>query len=204
MEYWSGGVMRITRSHYSIIPLLCSTNQPPVLIEWPVNKQATPDEIFFRHRTPITAVVAVVAIVAQGKITVRWHGERTIWICQIITARAVAAIRGLRLHHPGESITVCFFSIDVEKRRIDAQTITGRPGQSLNVKRRPRLGILPNSRDVICSEDKNVAPVRFNEVIAKFIHKHLIAGVHGASGNNFAAAISPSGENFEIMTERVR
>ncbi len=46
--------------------------------------------------------------------------------------------------------------------------------------------------------------MRFNEVIAKFIHKHLIAGVDRASGNNLAAAISPPGENFEIMTERLR
>src|SRR5919106_482619 len=82
--------------------------------------------------------------------------------------------------------------------------VSGQPGQSLNVKRRPSLGILPNPGDVICPANKNVAPVRFNEVVAKLVDKHLIAGVHRPSGNNLAAPISPPRENFEIMTERLR
>src|SRR6266480_862357 len=119
-------------------------------------------------------------------------------------ARAIAAIRRLCLHHPGETITLRFFSIGIEKRRVDSQTITGQPGQPLNVKRRPSLGILPNPGNVICPENENVAAVWFNEVIGKLIHKHLIARVHRASGNNVAAAISPPGGNFEIMTECLR
>ena len=45
--------------------------------------------------------------------------------------------------------------------------------------------------------------MRFNEVVAKFVHKDLVACVYCASRNNVAAAISPTGENVEIAIERL-
>ena len=103
-------------------------DQTPVVIERPVNKQAAPDEVFFRHRSPITAVVAVVAVIAQGKITMRWHGKGTIWRSKIIMPLSIAAIGRLRRHHPGETKPLRFFSINVEKWRVDAQMIAGQAG----------------------------------------------------------------------------
>src|SRR5205809_6768581 len=55
---------------------------------------------------------------------------------------------------------------------------------------------------MIRPENKNVAAMRFNEVVAKFVHKDLVACVYCASRNNVAAAISPTGENVEITSER--
>src|SRR2546430_16036406 len=59
-------------------------DQTPVVIERPVNKQAAPDEVFFRHRSPITAVGAVVAVISQGEINLPFHGKRTIGRAQRI------------------------------------------------------------------------------------------------------------------------
>src|SRR5439155_7327846 len=73
----------------------------------------------------------------------------------------------------------------------------------LNVKRRSGFRVLSNARDVICPENENVAAMRFNEVVAKFINKDLIACVHCASRNNVAATIKPAGENAEIVSERL-
>ena len=56
---------------------------------------------------------------------------------------------------------------------------------------------------MICPENENVAAMRFNEVVPKFINKDLIACIHCASRNNVAAAISPTGENVEITSERL-
>src|SRR5918996_2848424 len=83
-EQWSNGEatpsvieVRPLLSH-SITPLLhfstsaALANQPPVRIEGPVNKQAAPNEIFFRHRSPITAVLTVVSGFPQGGNKIPW------------------------------------------------------------------------------------------------------------------------------------
>ena len=44
------------------------TNQSPVAVERPVNEKPAADEIFLRHRAPLAAVVAVVAVVAHREI----------------------------------------------------------------------------------------------------------------------------------------
>src|SRR6266498_667789 len=91
----------------------CLSDQTRVVIERPVNKQAAPDEVFFRHRSPITDVVAIVAVIAQRKITMPWHRKGTIWRSKIIMPLSIAAIGKLRRHHPGETKTLSFFSINV-------------------------------------------------------------------------------------------
>src|SRR4029077_13992044 len=53
----------------------CLTNQAPVRDERPVNQQPAADKIFLRHRSPPAAVVAIIAVVAHGKITVRGHAQ---------------------------------------------------------------------------------------------------------------------------------
>ena len=57
---------------------------------------------------------------------------------------------------------------------------------------------------MICPENKNVARMRFNKVITKFIHKYLIARVDHASCNDVPAMKSAAWENVEIMTKRFR
>jgi hypothetical protein len=56
---------------------------------------------------------------------------------------------------------------------------------------------------MICPKDKNVTAMRLHEVVAKFVHEHLVACVDCSSGDNFAAVIHPTGQNVEIMTERI-
>jgi len=51
------------------------------------------------------------------------------------------------------------------------------------------------ARECDLSGKRKRAAMRFNEVVAKFINKDLIACVHCASRNNVAATIKPAGEN---------
>src|SRR5438876_4902045 len=180
---------------------ICLTNQAPVLIEWPVNKQAASDQVFVGYGSPITAVVAVVAVIAQGKILVLRHGERALWLRQIITAQSIAPIRRLSRHHSGETKTLRDFSIDIEKRRIDPKRVAGQTSQAFDIKRRPGLRVLPDPEDMLCPENEDVASMRLHKIVAAFIHKNLVACVHRASGNNFAPMISPPRENVKIMRE---
>src|SRR6476660_106622 len=182
---------------------LCLTNQSPVLIKWPVNTQSASDEVCFRHRSPIAAVIAVVAIIAQGKIAVPRHGECAIWLRQIFVAQSVSSIRRFRRHDPGETIALCFFAIDVEKRRIDSQLIAGQTGQPLDIKWRACLRVFANPWNMICPKDKNIPVMRLNKVVAALIDKHLVARVDCASGNDLPAVTDATRKNVEIMTERL-
>src|SRR5260370_23637953 len=132
-----------------------------------------------------------------------WQNERPIWLRQIITTQSVSPIRWFRRHYPRKAKTFREFSVYVEKWRIDPQLIPWPAAQSFDVKGRPGFWILPNPRNVICPENENISPVRLNEVAAKLVDKDLIPSIHCAPGNNFTAVISPSGENVEIMTERL-
>ena len=43
-----------------------------------------------------------------------------------------------------------------------------------------------------------------NKVIAELVHKHLIASVDCASGNDFAPMKNSTGENVEVLPQRIR
>src|SRR5262249_7886566 len=47
------------------------TNETEMPAEWPVNKEPTADDVFLRHRPPVATIIAVVAVVAHGKVTMR-------------------------------------------------------------------------------------------------------------------------------------
>src|SRR5262245_7138415 len=119
--------------HYSITPLLhhstplaALTNQSPMRDKGPVNQESAPDEIFLRHRSPITAVIAIVAVIAHCEITMWWHdvghlrrrkepgcdvtdGERNVGRSLRITM-----IGFLCLHHPANTKAVSQFAIYIE------------------------------------------------------------------------------------------
>src|SRR5579872_1865139 len=44
-------------------------------IEGPKDNQRTPNNVFFRHKAPIAAVQAVIAVVTHGKVVVRWNNH---------------------------------------------------------------------------------------------------------------------------------
>src|SRR6185437_10581832 len=68
-------------------------NHAPVRVERPINQQTTPDEVFFGHRSPVAAIVAVVTVITQSKVATLRHGKRTVWLREIFVAQGIAAIR---------------------------------------------------------------------------------------------------------------
>src|ERR1700730_3469052 len=92
-------------------------------------------------------------------------------------------------------------TFDIEQRRINPECIAGNSGQTFDVKRRTRLRILGNQRDVIGPKYKHVTSPRFNEIIGEFIDKNLVACVDCSFGNGFAAPETPAGKNIECCLQ---
>ena len=155
-------------------------------VKRPVNKQPAPDQVLLRHWPPIAAVETVVTVIAHREITVARHLVRLIGLGQDNRGRAHNRGTAVAPTSPVEPETLGLFAVDVEKRRIDPQLVAGQTGQSLDVKRRARVRVLANPRNTICSENKNIPVMRLNKVVTEFIHKHLVARVDRASGDNFA------------------
>src|SRR6266404_2979549 len=117
-------------------------------------------------------------------------------------AQSVSSIRRFCRHHSLKPVALCFFAIDVEKRRIDAQLIARQTGEAFDIKRRPANRVRANCRNIVCPEDKNIPVMRLNKVVAALIDKHLVARVDCASGNHLPAVTDATRHNVEIMTER--
>src|SRR5205085_10620767 len=156
-------------------------------IERPVNKQPATDHVWFRYRAPVTAVIAVITVIAHRKIPVLWHREGLIRPRQILLALRVATIGRFCRHHSLKTVTFRFFSIHIKKWRVNAQSVAGQTGQPLDVKRRTCLRILSNSRYVIRPEDKNVTSMGLNKIVSELVDKHLIACIDCAPRNDFTA-----------------
>src|SRR2546430_3040093 len=75
---------------------LILANQTPVWVKRPVDQQAAPDQVLLGNRSPVTAVEAVIAVVAQGKIAILRHRVRSIRRRQIFFARSITAVRRFR------------------------------------------------------------------------------------------------------------
>ena len=56
---------------------------------------------------------------------------------------------------------------------------------------------------MIRSKDKNIAAVRLNKIVGKFVNEHLVACVNCASSNDFTAMVNATRENVEVMTQGV-
>src|SRR5436190_17017069 len=93
LEWWSIRVLEITWSHQFQCSVICLANQPPVRIKRPVNEQTAPDDVYVRNRAPVTAVVAIVTVIAQGKIAVPRHRIRLIRLRQIVMAKGITPVR---------------------------------------------------------------------------------------------------------------
>src|SRR3954453_18161815 len=156
-------------------------------VKGPVHKQPPPDQVLVRHSSPVTAVETVIAVIAQRKIPIARHRERLISLRQELAAEGITAIRRSRRHHAFKTVALRFLAVDVEKWRINAQLVARQTGQSFDVKRRARNRVLANFRNIICPENKNIAVMWLNKVVAEFVDEHLVARVDCAPCNNFAA-----------------
>ena len=52
-------------------------------------------------------------------------------------------------------------------------------------------------------ENKDIARLGLGEVVADLIHKHLVAGIHVASGNDFAGGVFATWQHTEVAHKRV-
>src|SRR3954469_3600689 len=84
--------MRGTLASMKRTPL---TNQPEMGIERPVNKETAPDQILLRHRAPVAAVIAVVAVVNESEVAVHRHREGPLRRAHVFATDPITAIRKL-------------------------------------------------------------------------------------------------------------
>src|SRR5204863_5281663 len=172
-------------------------------VKWPINKQPATDQILDGNWSPVAAVEAIITVITHGEITIARQHVRLLRIRQILVTKRITTVRRSSRHHPFEAVALGLFAVDVKKWRIDAQLVARQTGQSLDIKRRSGDRIRTNRRNIICSEDKNIAVARLNKVIAAFINKHLVARVNRTSGDNLTAMTKPAGKDVKILTERV-
>src|SRR4029077_3293049 len=123
----------------------------------PVYEESTPDDVFFRDRTPITAVVTVVAVVAHREIAVRWHDEGSRGRAEKGLPGGITLVGVPRRHNPGNTEIARQIAIDVKLRGINAKFVARRPRKALDVERRAGVRIFPDAENVVGAENKNVA-----------------------------------------------
>ena len=100
----------------------------------------------------------------------------------------VAVVTILSAHHSFETVPFRHFSIHVQLWRPNSQLVARQTGQAFNVK----LGLIANVRDIFRPKDKDIAPMRFNEIVTKFVHEYLITGVNRAAGDDFIGPVTHS------------
>ncbi len=180
------------------------TNNTPVSVEWPINKKAAPDQVLFRNRPPVAAVVTVVTVIAHREIAVLGDGIRFRRPGEIIAPERVAPIRRLGRHDAPKSGSRGELAINIEQRRIDAQRIVRDAGQSFDKKWRTGLGIVGNTEDMVGAKNKNVAVMRLDEVVTELVDKNLISCVDGTAGDDIAAMINVARPKMKIRAQRFR
>src|SRR3954462_10605898 len=66
------------------------------------------------------------------------------------------------------------------------------------------LGIARDSRDIVSAKDKDVPPMRPDEVVAEFVNENLVAGIDGTAGDDITFLVTAPGQHFEILPQGVR
>src|SRR5580700_3910613 len=89
-------------------------DQTPVRMERPVYQQPATNEIFLWHRSPKTAVVTVVTVVAHGEVAVLRNGECLVRLGQIIAAFCITIIAKLRRHYASKAVSLRQLPINIE------------------------------------------------------------------------------------------
>src|SRR5205085_3468773 len=126
------------------------------------------------------------------------------WVRQIIPARRITAIGRLGRHDPRKAITLRHFVAYKKKRRIDSQNVAGKAGQALDVKRMfARLRVGRDAENLVRPEDENISPVRFQEIVAELVHENLVAGIDGATGDDFALLVLVPRQDLEILAQGI-
>src|ERR1700720_3386277 len=179
------------------------TNQTKMWNKRPVNYQPPSHQILLRHWSPVTAVVAIVTVVAHRKVAVCWHGKRAARLGQIIATQAVTTISIRRRHHALETAALRFLSIDIKPWRIDPQRVARQSGEALDIKRLACIDVARYSRNVVRSKYKNVAAMWFDEVIGKLVHEDLVAGVDRAARDDFSAVKGAAGKYRKVVRQGV-
>src|SRR5207237_1084787 len=140
-----------------------------------------------RHRPPIPAIKTVLAIVAHRKVSILWHLKDLSPIGQM-SFGGVTVVAILSAHYSFETVTLRHFPIDIQLWRLDSQLVARQPRQALDVK----LGLIANVPNIFRPKDKDVTPMRFNEIVTEFVYEYLITGVDRAAGDDFTASVTHS------------
>src|ERR1051325_10995599 len=99
------------------------TNQPPMSIKWPVNKQPTADQIFLRDGSPVPAVVTVVAVVPHRQIAMSGHRISAARRRKEVAAQGITGIWSFRFHYSAESKSLRKFAINIQIWWLDSQSV---------------------------------------------------------------------------------
>ena len=176
------------------------TNNSAVWVERPVNEKAAPHQILLRHRSPVAAVVAVVAVISHGEVGMNRHDKGPIGRGQEIAAEAVPSIGILGPDDPLKTVGVLPSRavIDEQAWRLNTERVPGQAGQPLNVERLTGFRVSLDARDIIRAENKNVAPTRLDDVVGELVDKNLVARVDGAARDHLVFVVTPAGKNVEI------
>src|SRR6267142_203262 len=172
-------------------------------VKRPIDKQPATDQVFLGNRPPPAAVVAVVTVIAHREEMLRWHCVALARIGEIITPRRVTTITIFRRHDAAEPIAACKFVVHINEGGINLQRIPRQAAEALNKKGRPTLWIARNSRNIIRAENKDVAAMRFHEIVTELIHEDLVPGVDRPLRDRLSLCVVVAGKNFEVLTEGV-
>src|SRR4030095_9593230 len=99
-----------------------------------------------------------------------------------------------RAHHPRETVTLGDFPIREELRRLNSQSVSGQTGQTFDVE----LSLIADVGNIFCAKNKNVAPMRFHEVVTELVHENLIAGVDRSACDHFTAPVTDSRRDAKV------
>src|SRR5205814_1550124 len=87
------------------------------------------------------------------------------------------------------------------QRRADPKSVPRQTNQALDKVRRTRLRILRDHRDVLGSENKNVTPVWFREIITELIYEYLITSIDCAARDNLSTLVTSTRRHLEIVCQ---
>jgi len=143
---------------------------PPLAESQFIQMQCLADQVRFRHRSPIAAVITIITVIAHYKILpirdnvfpfhagcVRYHKDMVLYITQLLDALA-----GARHGYPGSLADKDTgwhlsdrFSIDMQQLVVIADTVTGKSDKPFDVVYRRVLGV---------SEYHDIAPLRLSDI----------------------------------------
>ena len=111
----------------------------------------------------------------------------------------------LHAHDPLKNELLRDFSIHCEGGGGDAKRLAGQSCEAFDIMLGAHCGIEAglDLTDAGGFENKDIAGLGLGEVVADLVHKHLVAGIHVAAGNDFAGGVFAAWQHAEVAHERV-